>query len=78
MNFSVFRRFGACTARILFHRMLEINHLINKLAELDKADDADDKLRYRLYTAPLLASWDPAQANLLEELETKIKDYCPY
>ena len=58
--------------------MLEINHLSNKLAKLDKEDNAEDSRRYRLCTAQHLEGWDPEQAELLQQLETKIKDYCMY
>ena len=75
-NFCQFRRFGSTVARILVHRQLQLISLIKKLQKLDQEDAADMKRKYRLYTAEIFKNEDPAQAELLREIEVKINEYC--
>jgi len=77
-NFFVVRLFGPYAARILLQRELQLNTLIKRLCKLDREDAADITRQYRLCTTTFSEQGDPAQTELLREIEVKLGEYCKY
>ncbi|PMD60665.1 uncharacterized protein K444DRAFT_721015 [Hyaloscypha bicolor E] len=75
-DFAIFRRFGLTHCRVLVQLQAEIQLLEKKLAEIDQADAmAGSSNAWRLLTAEYEYGWDPAQRNLLKELQEKLLTY---
>lgn len=74
-GFVMYRRFGYIHNRILLHRQAEIVELEKKLDKLDDSDKADRKLKFRLQTREFLKDDDTGQKLLIDDLETKLKNY---
>jgi hypothetical protein len=75
-SFSIFRGFGTETARLLLIKEIELHQLVTKIHELDKADEADKSMAYRLASIEYCESWDRTLVDLLREYEAKINIYC--
>jgi hypothetical protein len=74
-GFVMYRRFGYIHNRILLHRQAEIVELEKKLDKLDDSDKADRKLKFRLQTREFLKDDDTGQKLLIDDLETKLRNY---
>lgn len=75
-SFSIIRKFGDQTFRLLIMKEIEICQITEKLQALDKEDEADDSKQYRLTSIENDASWDQTQRELLQEYEEKVLSYC--
>jgi hypothetical protein len=75
-SFCMFRRFGTTTARVLLHRQIELDILVDQLHKLDQEDAAAGDKLYRLSSVEHKEGWDTAQRKLMETFDTKIRDYC--
>jgi hypothetical protein len=75
-NFAIFRRFGLVHCRVLLHLQAEIELLEHKLSDLDQADAKDgSSTSWRLRTAEYKENWDPAQKDILKQLQDKLQVY---
>jgi hypothetical protein len=72
---AIFRRFGQCHTRILNQLQVEITELEKEMLDLDKADDANPSMRYRLKNTKHKRGWDMAQRNLLKQIKLRLKEY---
>ena len=70
-----YQRFGYIHNRILLHRQAEVVTLEKKLDELDKSNAKNENLKLRLQTREFLEGDDKEQKFLIDELETKLKNY---
>ena len=71
----IFRGFKRVHARILLQLEVEISQLAKDLDKLDKEDDADPNMWYRLSNTEDDKDWDPRQRDLINELRGKINAY---
>ena len=75
-NFSIFRRFGQCTTRILLDHSTRITMLEKQLDDLDKSDALPNGNRYRLRNVEV--GPDTFKKDLLASIEERIRKYCTY
>jgi len=74
-DFAIFRAFNQCHCRILTQLEVEITEIEKQLLELDRADEANPSMEYRLRKSKHKEGWDTAQRDLLREMQLKLKDY---
>jgi hypothetical protein len=75
-DFAVFRGFKYCHYRILLELEVEITEMERALWDLDKADEADPDMTYRLRgMLPHEDGWDTGRIELMASLKEKIKEY---
>jgi hypothetical protein len=75
-NFAIFRRFRLIHCRVLLHLQAEITILEQKLINLDLSDSLEgSSTKWRLLTAEFQDGWDPAQQNILRQLQQKLSIY---
>lgn len=55
---------------------IELCQIIEKLQTLDKQDDANESMKYRLTSIEHDELWDQSQRKLLQEYEEKVLSYC--
>jgi hypothetical protein len=72
---AVYRRFGLLFCRSLLQLQGELTFLEKKLHKLDTDDNADINMHYRLRSSDDEESWDPAQRNILKEIQEKLSIY---
>lgn len=72
----IFRRFGDLSVRLLIAKEIELEQLASKLKKLDREDDENPAMRWRLKSVDFYEGCDPTQRNLLREIEQKINEYC--
>jgi hypothetical protein len=72
---AVYRRFGLLFCRVLLQLQGELTVLEKKLLELDTQDAANENLHYRLRSSDDSETWDPAQRNILKQLQEKLSIY---
>lgn len=77
-NISIIRKFGDQTFRLLIIKEIELCQLTERLHILDKKDEADDSMKYRLTSIEHDDTWDQSQKKLLQEYEDKVLSYCVY
>ena len=75
-SFCMFRRFGDEAARILLAKEIELDQLVQELRTLDKADEANEELKYRLKSVEYRDTWDSTQMILQQKIEEKLDKYC--
>jgi hypothetical protein len=76
-NFAVFRRFGRLSARALIQLQIDLTDLEKTLDELDKKDNADEVLVWRLRGCDDFEGWNPDQRDLLlSKILPKLSEYC--
>lgn len=75
-SFSMIRKFGDQTFRLLIMKEIELCRITEKLQALDKEDEEDESKRYRLTSIENDANWDQTQRKLLQEYEEKVLSYC--
>jgi len=71
----IFRGFHRNRARILDQFQVELTELEKALLELDKSDEANEHMRYRLKSTYHHEDCDMEQKNLLQQLRDKQKEY---
>jgi hypothetical protein len=74
-DLMMFRGFRRIHSRVLLQMEVEITQLENALDKLDKEDDADPNMWYRLSNTEHDEDWDPRQKELFDQLLTKLKEY---
>jgi hypothetical protein len=75
-DFAVFRGFKYCHYRILLELEVEITEMERALWDLDKADEANPDMTYRLRgMLPHEDGWDTGRIELMASLKEKIKEY---
>ncbi|KAE8441483.1 hypothetical protein EG329_004907 [Mollisiaceae sp. DMI_Dod_QoI] len=74
-SFSIIRKFGDQTFRLLIMKEIELCQITEKLHILDKEDEADERLQYRLTSIENNPGWDQSQRKLLQEYEEKVLSY---
>ena len=72
----IFRKFGDLSARLLIGKEIELEQLASKLDKLDREDDKNPAMRWRLKSVDFYEGCDPTQRDLLCEIEQKINEYC--
>lgn len=74
-NFIIFRRFGRLSARLLLHLQSELVVLQKKLDALDKGDDADAVMHWRLRGNEDFEGYNVEQEQLLNKIREKYLQY---
>ncbi|KAH6706537.1 hypothetical protein BKA61DRAFT_616627 [Leptodontidium sp. MPI-SDFR-AT-0119] len=75
-NFAIFRRFGVLHCRLLVQLQAEIQHLEQRLVDLDRSDAAPGSQHsWRLQMSDFKEGSDPAQRDLLKTLQEKVLVY---
>lgn len=74
-DFMIYRGFRRLHARELLQLEVEITLLEEELDRLDKEDDANDKLRYRLGKTKHEEGWDATQQKLRKNIRAKLREY---
>ncbi|KAH9203508.1 hypothetical protein DL95DRAFT_418982 [Leptodontidium sp. 2 PMI_412] len=75
-NFAIFRRFGVLHCRLLVQLQAEIQHLEQRLVDLDRSDAAPGSQHSRrLQMSDFEEGSDPAQRDLLKTLQEKVLVY---
>jgi hypothetical protein len=72
---AVYRRFGLLFCRVLLQLQAEITALEKKLHQLDTQDAANENMHYRLRSIDDSEEWDPAQRNILKQIQEKLSIY---
>lgn len=71
----IFRGFKRLHTRELLQLEVEITLLEEDLDRLDKEDDANDEMRYRLGKTKQEEGWDATQQKLREKIRVKLREY---
>jgi hypothetical protein len=77
-SICIFRRFGDIAARILIAKEIELDQLVMKLRKLDDEDNENPAMIFRLKSVEFYEGYDPTQRKLLQEIEQKLNEYCPF
>lgn len=77
-SFTIFRRFGRLTSRILIHSQNELTELEKELDRRDVDDAADATLEPRLRGYEGFQADDNAQRELIHKIRPKLSEYCDY
>jgi hypothetical protein len=74
-DLAMHRSFKYCHNRVLLQLEVQITELEKDLFELDKKDNADPDMEYRLKTTEHEQGWNTEQLELFEKLKAKLKEY---
>jgi hypothetical protein len=74
-SLSMHRSFKYCHSRGLLHLEVQITELEKELYKLDREDAANPDMTYRLRSTKHEKGWDAAQADLIDKLMAKLKEY---
>ena len=74
-SFSMHRGFKYLHSRGLLHLEVQITELEKELYKLDREDAANPDMIYRLRSTKHEKDWDAAQADLMDKLMAKLKEY---
>ena len=74
-NFSIYRKFGTCHARILAEDQVELTKIEEVLHQLDKTDSEDRVLEQRLRGPEPSGEPNTERRELMRKLRVKIREY---
>jgi len=74
-NFAIMRGFGELHCRVLLHREIELTTLEKELQKLDKEDEQNPDMEYRLRTIEYFDDGEDERRELVELIEERLSSY---
>lgn len=74
-NWNIYRGFGSLSARVLVNMEIELTKLEQKILDLDEADKAHPRLKFRLNGYENFAEYNEEQKNNVEDAQKLLSEY---
>ncbi|KAH6679131.1 hypothetical protein B0J14DRAFT_580100 [Halenospora varia] len=74
-NWNIYRGFGSLSARVLVNLEIELTKLEQKILDLDKADEAHPRLKFRLNGYENFAEYNEEQKKNVQKAQKLLSEY---